>query len=334
MAGIKLNLRNGIRVKDKSREFGAIKGKGTDGTPFTWQIPVLITVDASLGQTVDLYLGLFQTDLRIDWGDGTVENVVSAGSDVYHTYPSPSSTYQIHITGVNLTGRFSVNVNTASNSQNNVVSIDNYYYGGKDVVSECESTSLLSLPNYLPVTVRSLRYIMRFSTANVTGPENWDTSNLTLCFDAFRDASGFNRDISSWDVSKVTLMTNMFNGASSFNQDISSWNVSGVTSMGSMFEGASSFNQDLSSWDISNVSNMFKMFDGSGLSTENYSRILIGWANAHFAGNARDDVFLGASGITYNNTAYTTGNQFNDAVSARSYLVNTAGWTITDGGQV
>jgi len=309
MAGIKLNLRNGIRVKDKSREFGAIKGKGTDGTPFTWQIPVLITVDASLGQTVDLYLGLFQTDLRIDWGDGTVENVVSAGSDVYHTYPSPSSTYQIHITGVNLTGRFSVNVNTASNSQNNVVSIDNYYYGGKDVVSECESTSLLSLPNYLPVTVRSLRYIMRFSTANVTGPENWDTSKLNNCFSAFRDAYGFNRDISSWDVSKVLFMT-------------------------SMFRDASSFNQDLSSWDISEVISMSSMFDNSGLSTENYSRIVIGWANSHFAGNAGNNIQLGASGITYNNTAYTTGNQFNDAVSARSYLVNTAGWTITDGGQV
>jgi len=147
------------------------------------------------------------------------------------------------------------------------------------------------------------------SVANVTGPQNWNTSNVTNFSLAFEYALGFN-------------------------QNISSWNTSSVTDMSKMFNGASDFNQDLGSWDISNVTTLSAMFNSSGLSTENYSRTLIGWANSHFAGNAQDDVSLGAIGVTYNNTAYTTGNQFNDAASARAYLVGTAGWTITDGGQV
>ena len=163
---------------------------------------------------------------------------------------------------------------------------------------------------------------------------SWDTSSVTSMLSVFYDASAFNQDISSWDTSSVTNMGFMFYGASAFNYDISSWDTSSVTSMLFMFRDASAFNRDISQLDISSVTNMGFMFNGSGLSTENYSRILIGWANSHYAGNAQDNVPLGASGINYNDTAYTTGNQFNDAVSARAYLVGTAGWTITDSGEV
>ena len=163
---------------------------------------------------------------------------------------------------------------------------------------------------------------------------SWDVSSVTSMVFMFDRATSFDQDISSWDVSSVTNMAHMFDRNTSFDQDISSWDVSSVTNTMRMFREAASFNQDLGSWDISNVTSMPNMFDESGMSTENYSRTLIGWANSHFAGNAQDNVILGATTITYNNTAYTAGNQFNDAVSARSYLVNTAGWTITDGGQV
>lgn len=76
----------------------------------------------------------------------------------------------------------------------------------------------------------------------------------------FRNAIGFNQDLSSWNVSNVKDMHCMFENARSFNQDISSWNVSNVNNMCCMFENATSFNQDISSWDVSNVDDMSFMF--------------------------------------------------------------------------
>ena len=145
------------------------------------------------------------------------------------------------------------------------------------------------------------------------------------------------------DVSGVTSMDLLFSN-STFNGNINYWNVSNVTNMDSMFYFASSFNQPLDSWDVSNVTDMRGMFHFCGMSPENYSRTLIGWANRAYNGGLNDGVqtntTLVATGCQYNATTYTDtwpnlpGQQFTDAVSARTYLVNTMGWTITDGGQV
>jgi hypothetical protein len=53
---------------------------------------------------------------------------------------------------------------------------------------------------------------------------------------------------------------------------------------------------------------MTNMLNSSGLSTENYSRTLIGWANSVDANSDLPAaVTLGATGRTYNNTAYVSG---------------------------
>ena len=170
---------------------------------------------------------------------------------------------------------------------------------------------------------------------------NWDTSSVTNMEYAFIYASSFNQDISGWDTSSVTNMALMFNEASSFDQDISSWDTSSVTSMDLMFNEASSFDQDLGDWDISNTTSMYNMFNGSGMSPENYSKTLIGWANRAYNNGSNDgvqsNVVLGASQITYSTSTFDTAPfgfsvQFNDAVSAKNYLAQTFGWTITDAG--
>jgi surface protein len=76
----------------------------------------------------------------------------------------------------------------------------------------------------------------------------------------------------------------MFNDAENFNSDISRWDTRNVVSMTGMFYGATDFNQNIGGWNIGMVTSMTDMFDGSGnnrpeLSVENYSAILIGWAN-------------------------------------------------------
>lgn len=132
----------------------------------------------------------------------------------------------------------------------------------------------------------------------------------------------------------ITVMGAAFGLKSVNHSFIADIDTSNIVDMRFAFASNSTFNQDLSGWNISKVTTMANMLDDTAMSPENYSRTLIGWANQHYAGNAQDDVPLTAYTITYNNTAYTTGNQFNDGVSARAYLVGTAGWTISDGGQV
>jgi hypothetical protein len=77
---------------------------------------------------------------------------------------------------------------------------------------------------------------------------------------------------------------------------------------------------------------MQNMFNDSGMSTANYSKTLIGWANFVDTNSGPYSVILGAANITYSNTTYT-GSPYDDGANARAYLVS-QGWTITDGGLV
>jgi hypothetical protein len=89
--------------------------------------------------------------------------------------------------------------------------------------------------------------------------------------------------------------------------------------MGSMFYGAGAFNQDLGAWDISSLNSANWMFFNSGLSTENYDGILIGWASQSLV---NESVHLGAGLIQYSAAA----------VSARAVLTGELYWVIEDGG--
>ena len=147
---------------------------------------------------------------------------------------------------------------------------------------------------------------------------SWDVSRVTRMGGMFQKATSFSQDLSSWDVSRVNRMSGMFQQATSFNQDLSSWDVRKVTNMNEMFSGATSFNQNLSSWDVSDVSFMKQMFNISGLSTENYDNVLIGWSQLPLQQN----VVFGAEGITYCN-----------GKAARQSIIDNYDWTITDFGE-
>jgi surface protein len=126
-------------------------------------------------------------------------------------------------------------------------------------------------------------------------------------------------------------MQGMFVGASDFNQPIDNFDVSNVTTMLNMFLNATSFNQDISSWQLRGAGvTLTNLLNNSNLSTENYNKLLISWANQVFANSEPYSLTLGASGLTYDDTDYGGSGQFTDAVSARAYLVGaTAQWTIS-----
>lgn len=179
---------------------------------------------------------------------------------------------------------------------------------------------------------------------------SWDVSNVLYMDYMFYQNTVFNCDISGWDVSKVVNMNGMFWQAYVFNRDISSWNIAALTNTGSMFRGAPAFNQDLSTWDVSNITDLRNMFDGatafnqniggwefnataqlvdmlnnSGMSSENYSKTLIGWANHASTPTGRS---LGAAAMSYNPDVYG-GTTYDNAYDAHNYLTTTLLWTIT-----
>ena len=150
---------------------------------------------------------------------------------------------------------------------------------------------------------------------------DWDTSNVTAMDNMFSTCTNFNGNIADWDTSSVTNMAGMFFFCTNFNQDIGSWDTSSVTNMSSMLR-LTDFDQDISGWDITNVTNLSIFLLQSALSTVNYDALLVGWeaqgpqlnVNAHFG-----------------NSQYTSGSS---AETARTSLINTYNWTITDGGAV
>ncbi|MFC2348995.1 MAG: BspA family leucine-rich repeat surface protein [Bacteroides sp.] len=175
-----------------------------------------------------------------------------------------------------------------------------------------------------------------------------DLSKVTDMVCMFYDCSAFNQDISSWNVSKVTDMRDMFGNCFAFNQDISSWNVSKVTDMAYMFYECSAFNQDISGWDVSKVTDMEYMFyqcsafnqnlgswqlkectalglQNCGMSIENYSKSLIGWAGQ---ADINENLLLKADNLHFNETAK----------SARTKLMKEKHWIIlgdvSEGGKV
>ena len=139
---------------------------------------------------------------------------------------------------------------------------------------ENNNNEILKLPNYIPKSVKDLRYLFSGTGSHyIEGIESWDVSHVRNMSFVFYKAVNFNQDISSWDVSSVENMRSMFQDAKSFNRDVSSWNVSRVHNMSFMFYGAENFNQDISSWDVSSVTNMSDMFYGA----RNFNQDISSW---------------------------------------------------------
>ena len=172
------------------------------------------------------------------------------------------------------------------------------------------------LGNWNVSSVTDMKFMFVVATSFNQPIGNWDVSSVTNMWGMFGEASSFNQPLDSWDVSSVTFMGYMFYGASSFNQPIGNWNVSSVSDLSWMFYQATSFNQPIGNWNVSSVTDMGSMFSGVTLNYTNYDNLLEGWSVL----NLRNVVSFDAGNSRYNNA------------TARQYIIDTFGWSITDGG--
>ena len=154
----------------------------------------------------------------------------------------------------------------------------------------------------------------------------WNVSSVTNMRQMFDNANAFNQTLNTWDVSNVTSMNEVFKNNIIFNQPLNNWDTSSAITMSGMFQDATAFDQNLSSWNITSLNltitlNNF-LFNGT-LSTSNYDALLIGWS--------AQTPLLNGLAPNFGNSQYTLGGA---AESARNTLINTYGWTITDGGGI
>ncbi|MFV0290183.1 MAG: BspA family leucine-rich repeat surface protein [Mangrovibacterium sp.] len=150
------------------------------------------------------------------------------------------------------------------------------------------------------------------------------TANVTDMGSMFSWARAFNQPINDWNVGNVTSMQSMFNDAIVFNQPLDKWNVSKVESFSRMFcsdQSIMAIDQDFSKWKIDALDVAHSMFYNCQLSIANYDALLISWQGQVQAATAKQNVpFHGGL------------SKYCAATSARSSLLNTSGWTITDAG--
>lgn len=187
------------------------------------------------------------------------------------------------------------------------------------------------------------------TTVDVSG---FNTSNVTLMNTMFRndtsltspDVSGFDTslvtdmyymfgncpsitvlDVSQWNVSNVTRTAGMFLSTAVTTLDVSQWNTSSLTNMGGTFQSCTSLvDLDIDGWNVASVTNggNFLIFANNALTTTQYDAVLIAWAAQSLQSNVN---------IHFGDAKYTSGGA---AETARTTLVNTYGWVITDGGPV
>jgi surface protein len=159
------------------------------------------------------------------------------------------------------------------------------------------------------------------SNMTMSATDRPDLSNVTDMSYIFYDAGAFNDfngSMSGWDTSHVTNMSYMFWNAGDFNRNIGGWDTSHVTDMSYMFNNASAFDQNIGTWNVSSLTDASSMFTNAELSTSNYDALLNGW-----------DAQTLQSGVTFDG-----GNsQYCVSESARSHMISSDGWTITDGGK-
>lgn len=123
------------------------------------------------------------------------------------------------------------------------------------------------------------------------------------------------------NISKVTNMERLFAFNAIFNEPITNWDTGKVSRMQRLFLNASRFNQDLGGWNISEVVCMDEMFLGSGMSSENLSKTLVGWAETARKNGVKKKVILSRLPCNMNDLS-------KDARSAIRFLVNAFEWKI------
>ena len=159
-----------------------------------------------------------------------------------------------------------------------------------------------------------------YGCENLLYINNVDFSGTTNFNRAFMRCFVFNSNINFND--PVSNIVDTFWDCRKFNSKFYNLDLSVTSSLGYCLYKCYEFNQDISNLNYENIDNMINMLTYStSFSTENYDKLLLACADQNVK-----------TGVTFNcSSYYTLGGA---AETARNYLINTKGWSVTDLGGV
>ena len=245
---------------------------------------------------------------RVSWGDGK--------HDVIRSYDDPATTHTYATAG-----EYTIRIKGICEGWN-------FNYDNDRDTGGIDRLKLLSVSSWgnLKITTSSC-FLGCYNLDLATVDDVLDISGTTDLRGMFQDCPGLTgiNNIEYWDVSHVTRFVAMFEQTYSgpnytFNADFSLWDVSKGGDFRYMFRNCRALNFDASAWHLKSATLLNGMFNNCvGFSTENYDKLLIGWA-------AKDvlpaDKNFGGPPVQYTSAA----------LDARNILLNTWGWSISDGG--
>ena len=211
--------------------------------------------------------------MTIDWGDGTIEENITA----YNTWTEGFGGTPDGLLG---NGTFPMQTHTHS-----------YASPGEYTISITNPNAYDIKLAWLPITD-----LIKYDPTNITSYEG--------LFQLSQANSNVASQIASWDMSSVTELEYTFANlndlsdnfgninyfTSSWNPDVSGWDVSNITTLNRTFMGMQNLNQNLSSWDVSNCQAFYDCFRGC-------SRLVSGgrvdqWDFSGASGNVIQKMFM------------------------------------------
>ena len=265
------------------------------------------------------------------------ESLESDLNDIYATFPSETNSFRILVdttnTGVSNNDQFQF-----TGAQGNYM-VDVYDATGTTFIErhtgltdEQTITIGAGAGQYelwvLPIGANGFNRIYFNNTGDkdkLLQIRNWGNVAWSTMQNAFYGCSNAT-SISSFvspNLSSVTNMSRMFRNCSSVTTlDVSGFNTANVTNMVQMFFRCTDLVDaiGIENFNISSTTDLSSFLEDTTLPAARYDTLLIGWA----AQNVQNNVpFHGG------NSQYTPGGA---AEAARNTLINTYGWTITDGG--
>lgn len=262
-------------------------------------------------------------DFDVDWGDNNTQTITSAGA-ITHVY----STAGIYIIKLNLIRNVSFVQYRfwLSNDKQKITEVSNWgsVYPAEFYRAFYGCSNLTKLATDDLIITSSARGAFAY-TGVQTG---FDSLKINGAARDFLNGSPWNGNVQNWDLTNTSDLESFFKNTNFTGYGLNNTICSPLYCRG-VFSNTPLITCDIGHWDMTNCAEFLDMFRYSTLNDNDYRNILIGWTG--WNGTTATKILNSNKSCNFANARYEIGGESEDV---RNYLINTLGWTITDGGGI